>query len=155
MEADNEERPNDPRRSPIESMSAPPDAQALVAMMPFTAACGVAITGATPDGVTAELAWAPERCTSAGILHGGAIMTLADSLGGICAFLNLPEGAATSTIESKTNFFRAVRSGAIHGTTSPLHVGRTTIVVQTDVRDDRGRRVALVTQTQAVLPQPT
>jgi 1,4-dihydroxy-2-naphthoyl-CoA hydrolase len=136
-------------------MSATPDAQALIAMLPFSGACGVEITGASPDAVTADLAWAPERCTSGGVLHGGAIMTLADSLGGICAYLNLPEGAATSTIESKTNFFRAVRSGLIHGSASPLHVGRTTIVVQTDVRDDRGRRVALVTQTQAVLPQPT
>jgi uncharacterized protein (TIGR00369 family) len=78
-------------------------------------------------------------------------MTLADTLGAVCAFLNLPPGAGTSTIESKTNFFRGVRAGVAHGTTTPLHVGRTTIVVQTDVRDDDGKRVALVTQTQAVL----
>jgi uncharacterized protein (TIGR00369 family) len=78
-------------------------------------------------------------------------MALADSLGAICAFLNLPEGAGTSTIESKTNFFRAVRAGQVTAVTSPLHVGRTTIVLQTDLRDDAGRRVALVTQTQAVL----
>ena len=87
----------------------------------------------------------------AGVLHGGAIMVLADTLGAVCAFLNLPDGATTSTIESKTNFFRAVRGGAAHATTTPLHVGRTTIVVQTDVRDDDGKRVALVTQTQAVI----
>jgi uncharacterized protein (TIGR00369 family) len=78
-------------------------------------------------------------------------MTLADTLGAICAFLNLPPGAATSTIESKTNFFAAVRSGHVEGVTHPLHVGRRTIVVQTDVRDATGRRVAQVTQTQAVL----
>jgi uncharacterized protein (TIGR00369 family) len=83
--------------------------------------------------------------------HGGVIMALADSLGAACTFLNLPEGARTSTIESKTNFFRGVGSGAAHGTTHPLHVGRSTIVVQTDVIDDEGRRVAQVTQTQAVL----
>jgi uncharacterized protein (TIGR00369 family) len=78
-------------------------------------------------------------------------MVLADSLGGICAFLNLPEGSGTATIESKTNFFRGVRQGSVHATTQPLHLGRTLIVVQTDIRDDADRRVAQVTQTQAVL----
>jgi uncharacterized protein (TIGR00369 family) len=78
-------------------------------------------------------------------------MTLADTLGAVCAFLNLPDGATTSTIESKTNFFRGVRQGSVTATARPLHVGRTTIVVQTDVRDDAGKRVALVTQTQAVI----
>ncbi|MGZ4146060.1 MAG: PaaI family thioesterase, partial [Actinomycetota bacterium] len=86
-----------------------------------------------------------------GIMHGGALMTLADSLGAVCAFLNLPPGRSTSTIESKTNFFRGVREGMVHGVAQPLHVGRGTIVVQTDLRDDEGRRVAIVTQTQAVL----
>jgi uncharacterized protein (TIGR00369 family) len=85
------------------------------------------------------------------VLHGGAIMALADTLGAICAFLNLPPGAGTSTIESKTNFFAAVRSGHVEAVSHPLHVGRRTIVVQTDVRDATGRRVAQVTQTQAVL----
>jgi len=78
-------------------------------------------------------------------------MALADTLGAICAFLNLPPGAGTSTIESKTNFFAPVRSGHVEAVTHPLHVGRRTIVVQTDVRDATGRRVALVVQTQAVL----
>jgi uncharacterized protein (TIGR00369 family) len=89
--------------------------------------------------------------TIAGALHGGALMTLADSLGAVCAFLNLPPGAMTSTIESKTNFFRGVREGRVHATSTPLHVGRTTIVVQTDLHDDRGKAVARVTQTQAVI----
>jgi uncharacterized protein (TIGR00369 family) len=78
-------------------------------------------------------------------------MVLADSLGGICAFLNLPDGTGTTTIESKTNFFRGVRRGTVHATTHPLHVGRTTIVVQTDLTDDSDRRVAQVTQTQAIV----
>ena len=78
-------------------------------------------------------------------------MTLADSAGAVCAFLNLPPGAGTSTIESKTNLFRAVRQGNARATTRPLHVGRTTICVQTELRDDDGKLVALVTQTQAVL----
>ena len=79
-------------------------------------------------------------------------MAFADTLGAVCAFVNLPSGATTSTIESKTNFFRGVREGTVHATSRPLHVGRTTIVVQTDVRDDRDKRVAQVTQTQAVIP---
>ena len=88
-------------------------------------------------------------------MHGGALMTLADSVGAVCAFLNLPAGASTSTIESKTNFMRGVREGAAVATASPVHVGRTTIVVQTDIRDSAGKRVALVTQTQAVIePRP-
>ena len=123
----------------------------LVALMPFAGACGIEVRAAAADEVVAELAWAPERCTSGGVLHGGALMTLADSAGAVCAFLNLPAGASTSTIESKTNFFRGLRSGTAHAVTRPLHVGRTTIVVQTDISDDEGRRLAQVTQTQAVL----
>ena len=95
--------------------------------------------------------WREELCTTFGALHGGAMMAMADSVGAVCAFLNLPAGATTSTIESKTNFFRGVRDGAVGATSRPLHVGRTTIVVQTDLTDDRGKRVAQVTQTQAVL----
>src|SRR6266481_4307532 len=130
---------------------AAPDPQALAAAMPFAVAVGAEVTAASAEEVRGRLAWAPERCTSAGILHGGAIMSLADTLGAICAFLNLPPGASTSTIESKTNFFAAVRSGHVEAVAHPLHVGRRTIVVQTDVRDGTGRRVAQVTQTQAVL----
>jgi 1,4-dihydroxy-2-naphthoyl-CoA hydrolase len=127
------------------------DPQALAAAMPLAATLGIEMTAATADEVRGRLAWAPERCTSAGVLHGGAIMSLADTLGAICAFLNLPPGAGTSTIESKTNFFAAVRSGHVEAVTHPLHVGRRTIVVQTDVFDASGKRVAQVTQTQAVL----
>ena len=126
--------------------------QELLAAMPFAAAIGISIDEATPEQVAGSIEWAPERCTSAGILHGGVLMALADSLGGACAFLNLPEGAGTSTIESKTNFFRAVREGqTVTATTRPLHVGRTTIVLDTEVRDDRGKLVSRTTQTQAVL----
>jgi uncharacterized protein (TIGR00369 family) len=127
------------------------DPAPLVASMPFAVATGVEIDRADPDEVTGGLDWAAERCTIGGTLHGAALMTLADSLGAVCAFLNLPDGAVTSTIESKSNFFRAVREGRAHATSVPLHVGRTTIVVQTDIRDDSGKRVALVTQTQAVI----
>ena len=132
-------------------MSASPELESLLNQMPFSVACGVELTSATASEVRGELAWAPQRCTSGGLLHGGAVMVLADSLGGICAFLNLPEGSGTATIESKTNFFRGVRQGTVHATTRPLHVGRTTIVVQTDLTDDSNRRVAQVTQTQAIV----
>ncbi len=123
----------------------------LLATMPFAEALGIVLTKAEPDGVEGTLAWSAERCTSGDAMHGGAIMTLADSLGGICAFLNVPEGAGTSTIESKTNFMRGVREGEVTARAEPIHVGGRTIVVQTRVRDDRGKLVALTTQTQAVL----
>ena len=122
--------------------------------MPFAAALGVTISTATPEEVRGQLGWAADRCTVGDALHGGALMTLADSLGAVCAFLNLPPDAAgTSTIESKTNFFRGVREddAPVTAVTRPLHAGRTTVVVQTDLYDARDRRVAQVTQTQAVL----
>ena len=124
----------------------------LTQSMPFAAASGVEITAAGPDEVRARLDWAPDRCTLGGALHGGALMTLADSAGAVAAFLNLPEGAAgTSTLESKTNLFGGVRAGHVEAVSRPLHVGRTTIVVQTDLFDASGKRVAQTTQTQMVL----
>jgi uncharacterized protein (TIGR00369 family) len=123
----------------------------LEELMPFAAALGIEVLSSGRDEVRARMAWAAERCTSFGVLHGGALMSLADTTGAICAVNNLPEGAWTSTIESKTNFFRAVKDGHVDAVATPLHVGRTTIVVQTDLRDKDGKRVALVTQTQAVL----
>ena len=128
------------------------DGKSLVALMPFAEAIGVEIESASADEVRGGLDWAPERCTTGQVLHGGALMALADSLGAVCAYLNLPDDTVTSTIESKTNFFRGLRSGRATATSTPVHVGRTTIVVQTDIRDDRGKRLALVTQTQAVIP---
>jgi uncharacterized protein (TIGR00369 family) len=127
------------------------DTAQLVATMPFAVAVGITIDAASKDEVQGRLPWAPDRCTTAGLMHGGAVMTLADSLGAVCAFFNLPDGASTSTISSATNFFRGVREGEVRGTARPLHVGRTTIVVQTELRDSNDKPVALVTQTQAVL----
>lgn len=132
-------------------MATPDELRRINDSMPFTGSCGIEITAASADEVVARLAWSPERCTTAGLLHGGAVMTLADSAGAVCAFLNLPDGALTSTIESKTNFMRAVREGHVEAVSRPLHVGRTTIVVQTEIADHRGTRVAHVTQTQAVI----
>ena len=123
----------------------------LVEAMPFSVACGVEVDAAGPEEVKASMQWSVERCTAGGVLHGGALMTLADSVGGICAFLNLPEGAVTSTVESKTNFLRPITGGAATATCRPLHVGRQTIVLSTEIHDDAGKLVAFVTQTQGVL----
>ena len=119
---------------------------------PFTAFLGIEMVSASPHEVIARLAWSEDKCTAGGVLHGGALMGLADNVGGFCAFLNLPEDAnGTATIESKTNFFAAVRGGYVHAVSRPLHTGRRTIVVDTELLDDAGKLVARVTQTQAVL----
>lgn len=125
--------------------------EALLRAVPFADELGIALEEAAPTRVRAALAWAPELCTAGGVLHGGALMTLADTAGAVCAFLNLPPGANTSTIESKTNFFRAVRSGTVHAEARPVHVGRSSIAVRTDLYDEDGTLVGQTTQTQAVL----
>ncbi|TMC82580.1 MAG: PaaI family thioesterase [Chloroflexi bacterium] len=120
--------------------------------MPLAATLGIRAEVYSADEVVLSMDWAASLCTANGILHGGAIMALADSAGGTCAMLNLPTDASgTSTIESKTNFLGAVRSGAVTATSTPLHRGSTTIVVETAVRDSGGKLVAKVTQTQLVL----
>ncbi len=127
----------------------------LLASMPFAVALGMTLTSASAAEVVGRLEWAPRRCTVAGALHGGALMALADSAGGVCAFLNVPAGAGTTTVTSSTTFLRGVPAGTVTATARPLHAGRTVVVVQTDLRDDDGRLVAQVTQTQAVLPAPS
>jgi 1,4-dihydroxy-2-naphthoyl-CoA hydrolase len=119
--------------------------------VPFADQMGVEVESSSKEEVRGTMKHRPELCTTLDVLHGGALMAFADTLGAVLAVQNLPEGAFTTTIESKTNFFRAVREGAVHGTTKALHVGRTTIVLQTDLRDDAGKLVAQTTQTQAVL----
>ena len=142
-----------PRQTVLMDLPAAHDdvGRTLVETMSFSVACGVEVDAAGAEEVRGRMAWRDDRCTAGGVLHGGALMTLADSLGAICAFLNLPEGASTSTVESKTNFMRAVTAGTARATTRPLHVGRQTIVLQTEIRDDADKLVAFVTQTQAVL----
>lgn len=120
--------------------------------MPLAATLGMQVDDYTAEKVTMSLDWSPSLCTANGILHGGVLMALADSAGAACALLNLPNDAAgTTTIESKTNFMGAVRSGGVVAMATPLHRGGTTIVVETSVRDGAGRLVAKVTQTQLVL----
>jgi uncharacterized protein (TIGR00369 family) len=120
------------------------------AQMPLGTTLGIRTYGGA-DEVEATLAWASELCTAGGVLHGGVLMALADSAGAVCAFLNVPAGGRTVAIESKTNFFGAVREGEVRARSRPLHRGRTTIVIETDLFDATDRHVARTTQTQAVL----
>jgi uncharacterized protein (TIGR00369 family) len=118
--------------------------------MPFAVHIGVQLLDVRADLVRGTFDWMPERCTAGGLMHGGALMALADTCGGVCAFLNLPDGAVgTATIESKTNFLRAVREGTIVASTRPLYTGRTLIVLETEIIRADGALAAKVTQTQA------
>ncbi|MBO0703561.1 MAG: PaaI family thioesterase [Candidatus Dormibacteraeota bacterium] len=128
-----------------------PTPEELLALMPFAGLAGVELLEATPAEVRGRLRWSAERCTTGGILHGGALLTLADSLGGVCAYLNLREGQSTATLETKTNFIRAVREGHVEGRARPLHAGRSTIVVETRLVDPADRLISLTLQTQAVI----
>jgi 1,4-dihydroxy-2-naphthoyl-CoA hydrolase len=120
--------------------------------MPLCATLGITADIFRPDEVVLSLDWAPTLCTGNDVLHGGIVMTLADSAGGACAFLNLPEGAGgTATIESKTNFLAATRSGTVKAHSRPLHIGKRVIVLETEVRGDDGKLAAKVLQTQAIL----
>lgn len=120
--------------------------------MPLARTLGIRTDEYTAERVVLALDWATHLCTVGGVLHGGVIMALADSAGGMCALLNLPPDASgTTTIESKTNFLGAVRGGTVTATSTPLHRGRTTMVVETSVRDAKGKLVAKVTQTQMVI----
>jgi uncharacterized protein (TIGR00369 family) len=126
-------------------------AEAWNEAMPFGATLGIEWLVSAKNEVRGRLAHREELTTAGGILHGGAVMALADAAGAICAYLNLPDGANTVTIESKTNFLRAVRGGHVDAVARPVHVGRTIILVETDVLDADGRLAARVTQTQAVV----
>lgn len=121
-------------------------------LLPFAATLGIEVVAMSPDEVRLRLGWAEGLCTGGGVLHGGVLMSLADSAGATCAFLNLPENTRTTTIESKTSFLRPVREGYVEAIARPLHVGRSFIVVDTDLLGADGRRVGRTSQTQAVLP---
>jgi uncharacterized protein (TIGR00369 family) len=119
--------------------------------MPLASLLGFEAVEGGPEGVVVRGGWAPERCTVAGVLHGGYLMALADSAAATLAYLNLPTGSTTATIEAKTNFLAAVREGSVTARAETVHVGRATIVVQVDVRDEAGRLVTRTLQTQAVI----
>lgn len=125
----------------------------LADTMPFAKLMGVNVLEASADKVFGELVVREDLCTSGGILHGGAAMAFADSLGAIGAFISLPEGAVgTTTIESKTNFLGTAKSGVvIRGETTPVHRGKRTSVWLTKITTAEGKPVAIVIQTQMVL----
>lgn len=119
--------------------------------MPFAAVLGFEVLSASPTQVVARAEWRADRCTAGTALHGGYLMALADTAGGLLASRNLSAGAGTSTIESKTNFLRGATDGPVMITASLIHAGRMTIVVQTDITRPDGKLATRTTQTQAVL----
>lgn len=120
--------------------------------IPFGLLLGVRYLSAAPERVTAEMTVREDLCTNPAVLHGGAIMAFADTLGACATFLNLRDGAGTTTIESKTNFFAPAAVGSkVTGDCVALHRGKRTMVWQTRVSSAEGRLLAMVTQTQMVL----
>ena len=130
------------------------DALALLRekMMPLARLLGIEFVSATPDKIVARLLVRDDLCTIPAVLHGGAVMAFADSLGGCATVLNLKEGAWTTTIESKTNFLAPAPVGTVvTGECTPVHRGKRTMVWQTRITTAEGKLVALVTQTQMVI----
>ena len=124
----------------------------MIDAMPFARAMGIRLVEAGPQRVVAEMFVRDDLCTSNAILHGGAVMAFADSVGAVGTMLNLPEGAGTTTIESKTNFVGAVRAGeTARAVSEPIHIGRATMVWQTRITRGDGKLAAIVTQTQMTL----
>ncbi len=128
----------------------PADLDALVALMPFARHLGIVLDEASADRVVARLDWSPELCTTAGLMHGGALMSLADTAGALVTFLGLPEGATTATITSTSQLFRPVTAGTVRAVAVPVNRGRTTVTAQTSLFDSAERLVAQTTQIQAV-----
>jgi 1,4-dihydroxy-2-naphthoyl-CoA hydrolase len=119
----------------------------------FPGLMGVTLIELGPERVVATMAVRPDLCTTGAILHGGAVMAFADTLGAVGTFLNLPQGARTTTVDSSTKFIGAAPAGTtVTGTCTAFHRGRTTMVWQTEVRSDAGKLCAVVTQTQLVIP---
>jgi len=128
------------------------DAHELIGRMPFAELLGMTLEEASPGRVVALLPWQPRLCTMSGILHGGVLMSFADTTGAIVAFLGLADGQITATITSTTQMFRPVPAGTIRAVALPLHRGRTTATIQTSIFDDKDRLVAQTTQVQAIRP---
>jgi 1,4-dihydroxy-2-naphthoyl-CoA hydrolase len=128
------------------------EVRARGAGMPFGDLLGIEVLVRDKTRVVGRMRVRPELCTGGNICHGGAYMAFADSLGAIGGFLNLPPGARTTTLESKTNFLGAAPEGAtITGEATPLHVGRRSSVWQTRITNEAGKLLALVTQTQLTI----
>src|SRR3954451_6196369 len=126
------------------------DLAALVAFMPFAERLGMRLEEASAERAVGALDWQPDLCTAGGVMHGGALMSLADSLGAVVTFLGLPEGAPTATITSTTQLFRPVTGGTVRAVASVVNRGRTTVTAQTDLFDGESRLIPRTTQIQAV-----
>lgn len=119
----------------------------------FPGLLGIQFIEVLPDRVIASMQARPDMCNGARILHGGALMAFADTLGAVATMVNLPKGARTTTVESKTNFVGAVpEGGRVTGECAPIHRGKTTMVWQTQIKSESGKLCAVVIQTQLVLP---
>ena len=120
--------------------------------LPFAELLGIEFVSASPDRIVARMRVRSDLCTDPAVLHGGAVMAFADTLGAAATIANLPDGAGTTTIESKTNFVAPAPIGTqVTGEATPIHRGRRTMVWQTRVTNEDGRLIALTTQTQLVL----
>ena len=126
------------------------DLDALLAMMPLAGHLGLILDEADADRVIIRMDWAPRLCTAGGIMHGGALMALADTAGALVTFLGLPEGKSTATITSTSHMFRPVSGGTVRAVAVPVHRGRTTVTAETSVFDAEDRLVAQTVQVQAV-----
>jgi len=134
-------------------MSTPEKINQLIKSM-FPGTMGVEVTEVSPDRIVGRMLVRPDLCTSGSTLHGGAFMAFADTLGAVATVVNMPAGSRTTTIESKTNFLGGAPVGTtVTGETTPFHKGRTTQVWQTQIRSEAGKLIAVVTQTQMVIPK--
>lgn len=134
--------------------ASPPTLEALQARLAplLPGLMGITLTEATPERVRATMRVRPDLCTTGQSIHGGAVMAFADTLGAVATVMNLPAGARTTTIESSTKFLKGAPVGSlVSGESRPFHVGRTTMVWQTEVRNEAGQLCAVVTQTQLVM----
>jgi len=131
------------------------DNEAMIEMMPFAAKLGIALEEAGPERVVATLPWAPELCTSSGIMHGGVLMSLADTVGALVVVLGLAEGEVTATITSTTQMFRPMTGGTVRAVGVLLNRGRTTATAQTSLYDTDDRLISQTTQIQAIRRPPT
>ena len=126
------------------------DLDALIALMPFAGHLGLVLDEADASRVVIRLDWTPHLCTSGGVMHGGVLMSLADTAGALVTFLGLPEGKTTATITSTSHMFRPVSGGMVRAVAVPVHRGRTTVTAETSVFDAEDRLVAQTVQVQAV-----
>jgi 1,4-dihydroxy-2-naphthoyl-CoA hydrolase len=126
------------------------DFEKLIALMPFAGHLGITLVEASSERVIADLPWAPQLCTSGGVMHGGVLMSLADTIGAVVVVLGLAEGESTATITSTTQMFRPVTGGVVRAVGLPVYRGRTTATAQTCLYNAAGKLVSQTTQVQAI-----